>query len=328
MTPSCFGVPCLSNTRQGHVSPPLKESSATVRLAFFPCYPCRMTCTRSLLLAAAIALPCCHSESRAASQGVDDTRNPGEILLDLRDDARLYAMVQPVPAQSDAPRTLMVRWVKQGQAQPASWAFADSPVLDARLVPHSEAIIVVTQNRDLMLLTSIDASPVVLDSRVHPPLSLSENGQFLAYAQGVIPDLEITRFDLNKRSRLESTQNMAPAWSPALSENGSRLLFVSGSTGYPELWEYRGNQAVRLTDRNLTPIPFPSGPTAPIWNGNTIVFEDTTGVHLLSIEPLRLLGSLQGTLPVGVPRSQRFIVQDTTENRWRWMSFDGTEVTP
>lgn len=281
---------------------------------------------RAFLLTA-LCLVACESDPDATLRSVDATRAPGEMLLDLRDDGtRMLATVQPVPPASDAPRAVIARWLDRTDSKDSAWTFDGIPVFDARFVPGSQAAVVITSGRELVLLSSRRALPALLDSQAHAPLSLSQDGRYLAYARGEIPDLEIVRYDLVRKAQVGATHEMAPAWSPVLSEDGSRLLFVSGSTGYPELWELRDDQSVlQRTDRRHAPIPFPSGPSAPIWNRGTIAFEDPSGVHVMSVDPPRLLRSLPGTLLVSGNRSGAFIVQDPGQ-RSRWVSFDGAEV--
>jgi len=115
--------------------------------------------------------------------------------------------------------------------------------------------------------------------------------------------------------------------SAVITEDGSRLLFVSGKTGAPELWELDNDHAaVQRTDRTRDPIPFPTGPSAPIWDRNTIAFEDNEGVRILSVDPPRLLRTVPGTLPLLSTRSRAFVVQDPAGLGPRWVSFDATEV--
>ncbi len=245
-------------------------------------------------------------------------RLSGEVLQDLREDgSRMFATVQAVPPNSDAPRSLIVRWL-EAAGGPAKWSFSDQPVLDARLVPRAGGALVITQARTLTWLSSQESKPRELDSQVVAPLSLSADGRFVAYARGEIPDLEIVRFDLEHQAVDSVTQGMAPAWSPALSEDGSRLIFVSGVRGYPDFWEMRQDQVVRLSDRQVNPVPFPSGPSAPILTESTLTFEDAERIHVVALKPLRLLRSVRGTLPVAAPRRDALLLQDPAGADARW----------
>ena len=251
--------------------------------------------------------------------GWSSGRLGGEILQDLREDgSRLFARVQPVPPNSDAPRALVVRWLGAA-GEPAKWEFAGQTVLDARLVPGTGGALVITKARKLFWLASPEARPSELDSQVNAPLSLSADGRFVAYARGEIPDLEIVRFGLEHRAVDAVTEGMAPAWSPALSEDGSRLIFVSGARGYPDFWEMsRAGQVARISDRQIDPLPFPSGPSAPIWIANALTFEDAERVHVVALGPLRLLRSMPGSLPVAAPHRNALLLQGRAEADSRW----------
>jgi hypothetical protein len=284
--------------------------------------------SRWLLPLIVLSLTACAEDPNSALRALDSPRQPGEVLQDLRDDgARMFSTVQPVPPFSDAPRTLIARWIDPKGRENSSWAFDGVPVFDIRLVPGSEAVVAITSRRELVVIASHRESPTPIDSQAHAPLSLSRDGRYVAFARGEIPDLEIVCYDLVRKARVAATQNMAPAWSPVLSDDGSRLLFVSGSTGHPELWELRDDQSVvQRTDRMRDPVPFPSGPSAPIWNRDGIVFEDPDGVHLLSLDPPKLLRSLPGSLPIVMSRSRGFVVQDPEGRPPRWESFEGKEA--
>lgn len=272
---------------------------------------------RTLIVLFALSLGACGRDPEASLRSVQAQQRPGEVLLDLREDgARLLAVVQPVLPFSDAPRSVVARWLDRAEAS-GSWTFDGIAVFDARFVPGSQAVLVVTAQRELVLVPSRQGMPVHLDAQVHAPLSLSHDGRYAAYARGEIPDLEIVRFDLGRREQVAATREMAPAWCPALSADGSRLLFMSGATGFPELWEMLSDGSVaRRTDRRLDPVPFPSGPTAPVWFQGVLAFENRDGVHLMSVDPPRHLRSVPGALPVAAGRSGAVIVQDGSEARW------------
>ncbi|HQP38820.1 MAG TPA: hypothetical protein PLI95_26735, partial [Polyangiaceae bacterium] len=85
-------------------------------------------------------------------------------------------------------------------------------------------------------------------------------------------------------------------------------------------------EAVQRTDRSRDPVPFPTGPSAPIWDRNTIAFEDNEGVRIVSVDPPRLLRTVPGTLPLLSTRSRAFVVQDPAGLGPRWVSFEATEV--
>ncbi|MCL2823900.1 MAG: hypothetical protein FWD57_07915 [Polyangiaceae bacterium] len=283
---------------------------------------------------AVIALPGCEPNEDSMLRSINASRAPGEIVLDLRDDgSRLLATVQPVAPFSDEPRSMIVRWF-EGRTDgrnlsPQPWAFDNTRVFDAQLVPGSKATVVITSERNIFLLQDRLTIPLKLDSQAYAPVSISRNGRYIAYARGEMPDLEIVRFDIHNLARVDVTENMAPTWNPVLSEDGSRLIFVSGSTGFPELWELRDDENQsgprQITNRETNPIPFPTGPSTPIWNKGFIAFEDTEGVHVLSIEPPQLLRSMPGTLPIVINNS--LLIQDRHNGGMNWVPFASFENT-
>jgi hypothetical protein len=187
--------------------------------------------------------------------------------------------------------------------------------------------VVITTGRELAWLESSRALPTHLDAQVHAPLSLSADGRFVAYARGEIPDLEIVRYDLARRAEVSCTHGMAPAWSPALSEDGAAVLFVSGASGSAELYAWRGDgRTVQLSERKRYPLPFPTGPSAPVWSGGTLAFEDHEGVHLLSLEPLRVVRSIPGVLPVAARAGRALLVQEPGGGALRQVSLEAGEV--
>ena len=52
---------------------------------------------------------------------------------------------------------------------------------------------------------------------------------------GEPPDLELARVDVRGGAHEQLTFGMAPVWSPALSEDGAEVVFVSGAGGEPRL---------------------------------------------------------------------------------------------
>ena len=139
-----------------------------------------------------LALLGCQRDPEDSLRSVESSRAANEFLLDLRDDgARLFASAEPAPPDSDAPRTLRARWLEPLDSTRDAWTFHGIPVHDARLVPGSEAAVVITSARELVFLDSRRSMPAHLDSNVYAPLSISRDGHFLAYARGEIPELEI-----------------------------------------------------------------------------------------------------------------------------------------
>ena len=192
------------------------------------------------------------------------------VELDRQGGAVLAGHLQPVLAHTDQERILTLDEVPPGAL---GEALRGREVLDARFVTHGAVILDV----DHALVAFDEAgTPAVLDAEAHGPLSVASG--VVAYTRGAPPDLELVRA-YPARGLVEAlTEAMAPVWSPALSEDGREVLFVSGAQGQPALH--------RLTVRGeLVALPptvrIPSAPTAPLWDGETLVFEDELGVVAL-----------------------------------------------
>ncbi len=130
-------------------------------------------------------------------------------------------------------------------------------MLDARFLPRSEAVMVVTKSRELGLLQTPDGPSTVLDNEVEAPLSISETGRFLVYSKGEMPFFEISQYDLDARQAPMATEHMAPAWCPAISSDGGEIVFASSFNGLPRLYRARiGAETPRLvSDRDEDPSP-------------------------------------------------------------------------
>jgi len=290
---------------------------------------------RASLLLLALALGACNRTPSQESQdpaaivvAAEQSRLSDELLLDARDDgARLFATVNPVLPNSDAPRTLRVRWLESGAHDASPWSFDGIPVLDARFIPRTNSALLITETRQLVLLAARTAMPVELHASVYAPLSLSSNGRFAAFTSGDAPDLEVVTLDVQRREVVFSTRDMAPTWCPALSDDGSSVLFVSGASGSPDFFELRRDgRLLKRTDLVTRPLPFPSGPSAPVWSGSRLVFENRDGVHLVDTADMHLLKSTEGGLVVASPAHRGVIVQAPSTHRARWFSMDQGEV--
>lgn len=200
------------------------------------------------------------------------------VVLDLRDDAvALSGRVQAAPADTDADRVIVL------DAHEA-WAVIDpalsgAHVLDARFV--DDAVVedaVVTLGSDHVLRVHRAGSSSALDAQAEAPLSVA--GHLVAYARGDMPLFELARADLHTQSVTVWTEGMAPLWSPALSEDGTSAIFVSGVSGEPQLYRVDGSGAPVMLEGVAQ---FPSSLRAPRWVGSSLHFEDESG-HALTLD--------------------------------------------
>ena len=196
-----------------------------------------------------------------------------EVVLDQHaDGARLVGRVEPVPPDSDADRVIVLRVVAgDGTCAPG---LEGARVTDARFVGDD----VVTIGADRVLRLHAQGGQVAeLDTEAYEPLSVA--GSQVAYVRGEMPFFEVARADVRTGVVAAVTSGMAPAWSPALTPDGSAIVFVSGAEGAPRLYRVQGSGAPRA----LAPSArTPSSPIAPRFvtepgHGEVLVFEDEQG---------------------------------------------------
>ncbi|MDP3274428.1 MAG: hypothetical protein Q8Q09_04485 [Deltaproteobacteria bacterium] len=217
-----------------------------------------------------------------------------EFVLDvsaLGDELRARAL--PVPEQSDADRTLAVRWrLRDGSVR--AWAFADRPVLDARFIGRTQALLVLTTQHELLRLDTQnpDATPVTLDREVLGPLSLDDAGRWVVYVRGEMPEYQVMRADIEGQSQpVALAPALVPAWSPMITPDGHEVIFVASAEGSPAMFRVRDSGAAH---RWMLPpnVPLPTGPSAPVMVGDAMVYESDGAVFRLGLD-----GSDRGTLP-------------------------------
>lgn len=214
----------------------------------------------------------------------------GAVVLDrAASGAVLLGQPRAVPADTDGARLLRLRWLDGRGAEVRVEGAAE--VVDAHFFADGAAIVAVREGGELVTLAANGTTARVLDHDAHGPLSVSGNA--VAYARGRAPELEIARADLLSGGARELTTGQAPCWSPALSDDGRAVLYVSAATGFPELYVVReGSPARKLTSRvEGEAVPFPTSPRAPRWRGDehrgTLSFADETGEKTLELRALR-----------------------------------------
>lgn len=229
------------------------------------------------------------TEGRAQAQ-IAAALGRGAVMLDRSaSGAVLLGQPRPVPADTDGARVLSLRWLDERGVTVPTDALGD--VEDARFVPGETGLVAVRENAELVLLDAPGANARVLGRDAHGPLSVAPHA--VAFAQGQPPELEIARADLRSGVVRAVTVGQAPCWSPALSPDGDAVLYVSATSGLPELYVVRGNAAPRRLSRRAEGeiVPFPTSPRAPTWVGDehrgTLSFGDETGERSLALGTLR-----------------------------------------
>ena len=201
-----------------------------------------------------------------------------EQLLERRaDGAALFGTVEAAPLNGDPERVMVLRTEHHGTSFDP--ALDGSRVLDARFVLD----VVVTLGTDHVLRAHAGGTSTVLDADVEGPLTV--RGARVAYGRGEMPFFELAWVDVNTATVEILTRDMAPIWSPALSPEGSEIVFVSSASGRPMLYWWTPNGDVLPLE---TTARFPTSPRAPRWEGTTLSFEDERGATSIELaEALR-----------------------------------------
>lgn len=197
------------------------------------------------------------------------------VLLDRRDDgATLLGRPDAALADSDPERVMVLVAERAGRTIDPS--LEGLRVLDARFAGTT----IVTLGADHVLRAHVHGSVRVLDETAEAPLSVE--GSVVAYGRGEMPSFELARLDVSTGVVRTLTTDMAPVWSPALSPDGTEIVFVSGVTGVPRLYRMREWGAPEL----LPDVgAFPSSLVAPRWTTNgELQFEGELGEpHVLRL---------------------------------------------
>lgn len=235
--------------------------------------------------------PAAPARPLAGAPGAVARKAPDEILLDLgADGSALVGRVQPAPEDTDGDRILVVRHLgADGHDAPL---LGGQPLVEARFTGAGYPLLVLDTEHTLSRIAAPGRSPEVLGQTVYGPLSLSLDGRRVAYTRGDPPMLELVRHDLATGQVVAAAPEVVPAWSPALSPDGSEVIFVASPDGRPEFWRVREGAPARRWAEVGAGVPFPTGPSAPVVFGDALVFEDETGVHSLGLD-----GTLRRSLP-------------------------------
>lgn len=234
-----------------------------------------------------VALAACSREpsaSRAASAVVSSAlsaRAQGELVLDLSDrgDALVGSPLRG-PTDGDGDRLMRVRTLR---ASIANRAVPDGEtVIDARFVPRSEGVMVLGGDHVLRLVIA-GRGATEIDQSVVGPLSFDALGRFVVYVRGEVPDLQVVRTEIATGAHELMAPGLMPAWCPALSADGTEVVFVASHEGAIGYWKTRaGSAPVRW--RVEREEVFPTGPSAPRVFGDALVFENETGVHARGLD--------------------------------------------
>lgn len=201
----------------------------------------------------------------------EDPGTPDEVVLAERaDGARLVGEPTPLIPNADPEPSFLIRPVG------VSFDGLDGArVLAAHFVDEA----VVTIGADHVLRVHDARGVRELDTDAYGPISVM--GPEIAYVRGRAPSLEVARAHVTRGEVSQLTQDMAPAWLPALTPDGGAVVFVSGVTGSPRLYRVdRGGAVLALPETSRTP----SAAVAPHFEGQLLVFRDHLGVASIDLD--------------------------------------------
>ena len=230
---------------------------------------------------------------------VASAANAQTLVLDATGDTRLVATIQPAPENGDPALHLSAHVERHGKAVPTALDGRD--VSFARLLPDGR-FLAITPAGALQIgalrpgavsdgAVQNDDRVFTLDTGVFGAVGTSPDGRHWVYCKGAggdTADGEVYRIDDGRVRRV--TSGMAPAWSPAISPDGRRVVFVSAYSGVPVLYVQDQDAApVALVNgdvhpqRGVVPVlaPTPDALTPPLVSADRLVFEARGSVHIL-----------------------------------------------
>jgi hypothetical protein len=235
-------------------------------------------------LALVVLVACTGADERSSEQALSQTApepptrtsplgmRPAERaqVLDQRaDGSALVGTVLAAPLDGDPERMLSLHVTGA-----ALGALEGRRVLDARFAGDGALTLGIDH-----VLRYVDARgrETELDAQVEAPLSVV--GERVAYARGEMPFFEIARADVRTAEVVALTTDLAPCWSPALSEDGTEVVFASSASGQPTLHRRGANGQIVTLPSSRTP----SSPRAPRWSGDRLTFEDEAGTVTIAL---------------------------------------------
>ncbi len=212
------------------------------------------------------------------------TTDGEEVLLEERTDgARLFGRMLGGLVDTDEEPVWVVRTELAGQ--PVEPSMEGARVRDATFLdlPSGEGPSggLLTIGEDHVLRAHVGGVVRELDAEALGPLSVA--GAHVAYVRGTMPFYELAIADVAQGTSRVLTTDLAPVWSPAISPDGTEIVFVSGASGVPRLLSVREGGEPRILPESAA---FPSSLGAPRFDGTTLTFEDESGqTHSLVVTP-------------------------------------------
>lgn len=248
------------------------------------------------------------------AQTAVDLRAQDEIVIDVAANGeQLVARETPPLPDSDIDRLLTVRWLANGTAR--AWRFDGEEILEARFVPNSEALLVITRDHKLVRIDQPeqrDGTPVEIDHDVLGPLSIDREGRSVVYVRGEMADYQLVRADVRSATPEALAPQLVPAWSPTIMPDGSEVLFVATFDGAPRLFRVRpGQQPEQVQLAADTPLP--TGPGAAVVIDRTMHYQSDGALVSLSLDQWTFTRRDETLLPVlSADRAHLIVHRGTT----------------
>ncbi|MBA2663578.1 MAG: VCBS repeat-containing protein [Bradymonadaceae bacterium] len=199
---------------------------------------------------------------------------------------QLLARPTALLPNSDAPPSFKVELRRDGE--PVSWPLGDELISTAVFVPSAQdfdeppSLAVRTPNGRLLHVDIKSGSASELDDQIGLLISVAANGCCLSYMRGEMGmqmELRVVRLADGAVQSIALDEN---AWAPAISPDGTRVIYVSATPSgnasivVRELGAAATSQ-VLVEDARI----FPTGPQPPFWTEQGIAFTSEHGVYLL-----------------------------------------------
>lgn len=221
------------------------------------------------------------AESTRLEDAAKSARARGrELLLDVDSSRTLSASVGQPKAHELSFAPLRVTLTSGG----AERSLGDAAI-DARLVPRSDAVLLLSSDRTLWRWTPQGVAP--LDDGVVPGIAVSPDGRRVAYAKGDMPELDVWEVELDGGAPRQVTSADGPQHAPTYSADGRRLAWLEYRAGGPALVSAEGPILPRVA-------VVPDGRRVPVWRdgwvllhgtAGTVAAREGTGAALLTLPP-------------------------------------------
>ncbi len=215
---------------------------------------------------------------------------PDTFVLDLAGNRRLVGESDPVAADADPTFAIRLRLEVDGAA--VRWPLAGRAISHARLL-SDDHVAAITPDGELLTVALGTQAVTSLDQGATGPIGASVDGRHLVYTKGEAPEFEVVALDRTTGTVRAVTRDMAPCWSPAISEDGHRVVFASSHSGVPSLWTQRDDDPPQqltnvglLTEVGVEPelAPYPDGPSAMLLAANRLAFATPASVVVMDLD--------------------------------------------